>query len=152
MARLVRVFKGQWFKSQEGVWKFEQDRTITGRDLLVANTERLEPLKDLVKGVFCLSRETPMVITFQLPQWMVEPDGATWPPHNLKTNADVDMMMSVHDWNVEPRLSVIYGAEDVATYQFRCRTPFTIGSYTFLAEGVTEEQHMARVLGKLMCT
>ncbi|KAH0899015.1 hypothetical protein HID58_048583, partial [Brassica napus] len=32
------------------------------------------------------------------------------------------------------------------TYQFRCRSPFTIGARNFLAEGVTEEQHMAVVL------
>lgn len=121
---------------------------MTGRDILVANTEQLEALKDLVRAVFCLRRETPMVVTFQLPQWMLEPDGETWPPHNLNSNADVDMMMSVHEWNVEPRLCVIFGAEDVATYQFRCRRPFTTGSSTFLAEGVTEEQHMALVLGK----
>nr|VDC75624.1 unnamed protein product [Brassica rapa] len=98
-----------------------------------------------------------MVVTFQLPQWMLELDGATWPPHNLNSNADVDMMMSVHDRNVEPRLCVIFGAQDVATYQFRCRRPFNIGSCTFLAQGVTEEQHMARVLdmirgNELLCS
>ncbi|CAG7874564.1 unnamed protein product [Brassica rapa] len=157
MARLVRVFKGQWFKSQDGVWRFDQDPTMTGRDILIANTEHLETLKDLVRAVFCLRTETPMVVTFQLPQWMLEPDGGTWPPHNLNSNADVDMMMSVHDWNVEPRLCVIFGAQDVATYQFRCRRPFTIGSSTFLAQGVTEEQHMARVLdmirgNELLCS
>ncbi|CAN6988528.1 unnamed protein product [Brassica rapa subsp. trilocularis] len=130
---------------------------MTGRDILVANTEHLETLKDLVRAVFCLRTETPMVVTFQLPQWMLELDGATWPPHNLNSNADVDMMMSVHDWNVEPRLCVIFGAQDVATYQFRCRRPFNIGSCTFLAQGVTEEQDMARVLdmirgNELLCS
>ncbi|CAN6970411.1 unnamed protein product [Brassica rapa subsp. trilocularis] len=56
------------------------------------------------------------------------------------------MMISVHEWNTEPRLCVIFGAEEVATYQFRCRSPFTIGTRNFLADGVTEEQHEAVVL------
>lgn len=57
------------------------------------------------------------------------------------------MMICVHEWNTEPRLCVIFGAEDVATYQFRCRSPFTIGRRHFLDDSVTEEQHMAVVLG-----
>ncbi|KAF2536523.1 hypothetical protein F2Q70_00004298 [Brassica cretica] len=121
MARLVRVFKGQWLKSQQGVWRFEEDPTIGGRDILIGKTE-------------------------QHPQWMLEPDEETWPPHNINTNADIDMMMSVHEWNVEPKLCVICGAEDVATYQFRCRAPFTIRSITFLGDGVPEKQQMAIVL------
>ncbi|CAN6871119.1 unnamed protein product [Brassica oleracea] len=56
------------------------------------------------------------------------------------------MMICVYEWNTEPRLCVIFGAEDVATYQFRCRSPFTIETRNFLADVVTEEQHIAVVL------
>ncbi|KAG2246864.1 hypothetical protein Bca52824_086492 [Brassica carinata] len=75
--------------------------------------------------------------------------GWSYNPHtqNILTTAEVEMMICVHEWNTEPRLCVIFGAEEVATYQFRCRSPFTIGRRHFLGDGVTEEQHMAAVLG-----
>ncbi|CAH8319649.1 unnamed protein product [Eruca vesicaria subsp. sativa] len=85
---------------------------------------------NIVRGVFHLPTQTPHM-TFQLPQWMLEPNGETWPPHKILTNTDLDMMMTVHE---------------VATFHFRCRAPFTIGTLTFLGEGVTEEEHMALVL------
>ncbi|KAL0741015.1 hypothetical protein Bca4012_082528 [Brassica carinata] len=36
---------------------------------------------------------------------------------------------------------VTSGPELVAKYQFLCRSPFKIGDWSFLGEGVTEEQH-----------
>ncbi|XP_013701043.1 uncharacterized protein LOC106404957 [Brassica napus] len=76
---------------------------------------------------------------------MLEPDGETCPPHNIVANPDIDMLMSVHEWNTEPQICVIFGAEDVARYQFLCRAPFKIGNRTFLGEGITEEQHISAV-------
>ncbi|KAG5407976.1 hypothetical protein IGI04_004295 [Brassica rapa subsp. trilocularis] len=146
MSRLVRVAKGQWRKSGEGVWRFERDSAVLGHDILVGRNDHVEAVKGMVRGVFRLRAETPLLLTFQLPQWLLEPHGATYPPQNIVTNADVEMMISVHEWNTEPRLCVIFGAEEVATYQFRCRSPFTIGTRNFLADGVTEEQHEAVVL------
>lgn len=97
--------------------------------------------------MFHLASDTPMHVTFQLPQWMLEPDGDTCPPQNIESSADIEMLMSVHEWNTEPRLCVMFGAEDVARYQFVCRTPFKIGRWSFLSNGVTEEEHMALVRG-----
>lgn len=145
---MVLLVKGQWVKSHEG-WRFAEDPNFEPRHIIVGNSDQVEAVKDLVRSVFTIRRHTPMVITFQLPQWMVEHEGDSWPPHNIRTNADFDMLMSVHEWNVDPKLCVIIGAEDVATYQFRCRTPFTIGSRAFLADGGNEDQHMASVLGNL---
>ncbi|KAL0712698.1 hypothetical protein Bca4012_019676 [Brassica carinata] len=143
MVRLVRVFKGQWSKSQQGVWRFHEDQGVLPRDILLRVNENIESLKELLRSIFNIEPQTPILLTFQLPQWMLEPEGETWPPHNIVTKADVETMLSVHEWNTEPRLCIIYGAEEVATYQFRCRAPFTIGRFTFLGEGVTEEQHLA---------
>lgn len=149
MSRLVHVMKGQWRKSLEGVWRFDQDSAVPPHDILVGRSDHVEAVKGMVRGVFRLRAETPLLLTFQLPPWMVEPDGATNPPpQNILTTADVEMMICVHEWNTEPRLCVIFGAEEVATYQFRCRSPFTIGRRHFLGEGVSEEQHMAAILGK----
>ncbi|CAF1745401.1 hypothetical protein Bca4012_043833 [Brassica carinata] len=105
----------------------------------------MHELTDLVRGVFNLTTATPLLITFQLPQWMVEPEGETGPPHNIVAKPDLEMVMSVHEWNTEPQLCVIFGAEDVAKYEFISRTPFKIGNRSFLGEGKTEEQHMSDI-------
>lgn len=109
--------------------------------------ENIDSLKEQLRDVFNVGPQTPMLLTFQLPLWMLEPEGETLPPQNIFTTADVETMMSVHEWNTEPRICLIYGAEEVATYQFRCRAPFTIGRFTFLGEGMTEEEHLAMING-----
>lgn len=152
MARLVRVCKGQWLKTEQGAWIFDPDENILAHDILIGYNDDHDKLQNLVRTTFSLRQETPMILTFQLPQWMLEPDGETLPPQNLQTIADVETMMSVHEWDVEPMVCAIFGAEDVATYQFRCRTPFKIGSRSFLEEGVTEEQHTSMILGKFRYT
>ncbi|CAF2069461.1 unnamed protein product [Brassica napus] len=73
------------------------------------------------------------------------PEGAKIPPLNIVSNTDVEIMMGAHEWNTEPKLCLIIGAEEVARYQFVCRTTFTIGNRTFLTDGVSEEQHLATI-------
>lgn len=72
MGRLVRLYKGQWSKSQQGVWSFNQDHTVTVQDILVKVNESIETLLNLVRCVFGI-RETPTLITFKLPPWMDGP-------------------------------------------------------------------------------
>lgn len=136
MGRLVRLYKGQWSKSQQGVWSFNQDHTVTVQDILVKVNESIETLLNLVRCVF------------KLPPWMDGPEGAKIPPLNIVSNTDVEIMMGAHEWNTEPKLCLIIGAEEVARYQFVCRTTFTIGNRTFLTDGVSEEQHLATINGK----
>ncbi|KAF2576449.1 hypothetical protein F2Q70_00005417 [Brassica cretica] len=111
----------------------------------ILSSATMVELNGLIRGVFNLTPATPLLITFQLSQWMLEPDGETSPPHNIVANADIDMLMSIHEWNTEPQLCLIFGAEDVARYQFICRAPFKIGNRTFLAEGITGEQHISAI-------
>ncbi|CAN6848711.1 unnamed protein product [Brassica oleracea] len=99
MARLVRVSKGRWSKSQQGVWRLEEDVTYTSRDILVKRNEEYDSLQREIRSLFNLTEVTPLVVTFQLPEWMLEPDGETCPPHSILTTTDVEMLMSVHKWN-----------------------------------------------------
>lgn len=149
MARLVVISKGEWSKSQQGVWRFDEDRTVMSHSILVRRNEEYGSLELKVRGLFNLQRQTPLVVTFQLPQWMVEEDGETSPPHIIRTNTDIDMLMSVHEWNTEPKLCIVIGPQEVAKYHYICRNPFSIGRLSFLGEGVTEEQHLARINGKI---
>lgn len=148
MARLVLISKGEWSKSPQGVWKFEEDGTVMSHSILVRRNEGYDSLEVKVRGLFNLGRQTPLVVTFQLPQWMLEPDGENCPPHTIRTNADIDMLMSVHEWNTEPKICILFGPQEVAKYHYICRSPFTIGRFSFLGEGVTEEQHLGRINGK----
>ncbi|KAJ4904657.1 Uncharacterized protein Rs2_18608 [Raphanus sativus] len=125
--------------------------------ILVRRNEEYASIDLKVRGLFNLGRQSPLVVTFQLPQWMLEPDGETCPPHTMRTNADVDMLLSVHEWNTEPKLCIVSGPQEVAKYHYLCRSPFDIGRFSFLQEGVTEEQHLAMIndimsRGRLTCS
>ncbi|CAN6882141.1 uncharacterized protein LOC125587842 [Brassica napus] len=145
MARLVRVVKGEWRKSQQGVWAFHEDPTSMSHATLVRENEPIQRVQTIVRGVFNATTQTPIGIIFQLPDWLLEPDGETCPPHNIKTTSDIQLLLSVHSWNTDPTLCVIIGAEAVAKYDFICRAPFTIGAKKFLADGITEEEHLASI-------
>lgn len=149
MVRLIRVMKGQWSKSQQGVWRFTQDQSVLRQYILIRDNEQFDRVRGFVRGVFNLTPGTPLLITFQLPTWMLEPNGETCPTHNIATTADVEMLTSVHKWNTEQTLYVIFGAEDVAQYQFTCRAPFKIRSWSFLGKGVTEESHINAIMGNI---
>ncbi|KAL0700790.1 hypothetical protein Bca4012_056912 [Brassica carinata] len=109
--------------------------------------EHIQSLINKVRGVFYITPMTPLILTYQLPPWVVAPDGDVIPPQNIFSNADIEMMMNMHEWNTEPKLCIIYGAEAVARYQFICRSPFTIGDRTFLGEGINEEDHLTSIKG-----
>lgn len=149
MGRLVRVLKGQWFKSQQGVWRFEGDRSSTAQSILVGVNEPVNTLMALLRGVFFIRTVTPMMVTFQFPRWVLGANDEMFPPLNIDTDSDVELLMSVYEWSTEPTLFVVSGSDDVAKYQFTCRTPFTVGGINFLGTGITEENHMTMVNGKL---
>lgn len=127
MACLVRLFKCRWSRNQQGVWTFTQDPTVVVHDVLLRVNESIDGLRDLVRCVFGTRTGTPLLVTFKLPPWMAGPDEDTIPPQNVDTNVDVEIAMGVHQWNTEPKLCVIIGAEEVARYQSICRTTFTVG-------------------------
>ena len=93
---------------------------------------------------------TPVVLTYQLPEWMLLPDGPRTPLTTLLVDKDVETMTSVSDYMTEVFLYVTSGPEHVAKYHFQRRYPFTIGEKNFLQEGVTEEQHQEDIKGSLL--
>lgn len=77
MARLVRLCKGQWWKSQQGAWRFEEDPITIPSHILIGNIDQVEDVTARIRCLFGLRRQTPMLITFELPQWMNEGEGDT---------------------------------------------------------------------------
>ncbi|KAG2298944.1 hypothetical protein Bca52824_035416 [Brassica carinata] len=53
MVRLVRVYKGQWSKSQQSVWTLEQDQTEEPHDIMVSEHETNDGLRGLVRDLVC---------------------------------------------------------------------------------------------------
>ena len=147
MGRLVRLVIGLWSKSPTGVWSFEEAPNSLREAVIINRTESIDGLVEMIRITLNLGILTPVVLTYQLPTWMLVPDGPTTPPITLVTNKDVEIMTSVFDYMADPVLYVTSGPELVAKYQFFCRTPFSIDEKTYLEEGVTEEQHRQAIIG-----
>ena len=90
---------------------------------------------------------TPVALTYQLPDWMLVPDGTKTLPITLSCDKDVEILTSVRDYMSEAVLYVTSGPELVAKYEFLRRSPFIIGDTTYLEEGVSEAQHRQAILG-----
>ncbi|CAH8357180.1 unnamed protein product [Eruca vesicaria subsp. sativa] len=118
MARLLIMSKGEWSKSQHGVWRFKDDLAVMAQSILVRRSEEYPSLELKVHSIYNLGRQVPLVVTFQLPQRMVETDVETVP---LKPFGQTGTL-------------TCYSA-----------SPFTIGRRTYLGECVTEEQHLAMI-------
>ncbi|CAF2151239.1 unnamed protein product [Brassica rapa] len=146
MGRLVRLVIGLWSKSPTEVWSFEEAPNSQREAVIINRTESIDGLVEMIRITLNLGILTPVVLTYQLPTWMLVPDGPTTPPITLVSNKDVEIMASVFDYMADPVLYVTSGPELVAKYQFFCRTPFSIDEKTYLEEGVTEEQHRQAII------
>lgn len=80
---------------------------------------------------------------------MLAPGGETSPPQTLLSSGDVEVMMSIREWDGYQVVCVLSGHERVAKYGFLRRSLFNIGNIVFLSDGVTEEAHMALIKGGL---
>lgn len=147
MGRVVRLVIGLWRKSPSGVWTFEETPNSQGEAVILHNTQSFDGLVEMIRITLNLGILTPVALTYQLPEWMILPDGPTTPPITLLTDKDVELMASVMDYMADAVLYVTSGPELVAKYQFLCRTPFCIDDKTYLEAGITEEQHRQDILG-----
>ncbi|KAG5378394.1 hypothetical protein IGI04_026236 [Brassica rapa subsp. trilocularis] len=146
MGRLFRLIMGLWCKSSTGVWNFKETPNSEGEALIINMTDSVDGIVERIRITLNLGILTPVVLTYQLPPWMLHPDGPTTPPITLVSNKDVKIMTSVTDYIEDAVLYVTSGPEHVAKYQFLCRTPFTIDEKTYLEDGVTEKEHRQAIL------
>lgn len=150
MGRLFMLVEGLWSKAANGNWSFQQTSSEHSESLIINRNESFDGLVEFIRITLSLGILTPVALTYQLPEWMTLPEGPQTPPITLSTDKDVEIMTSVTDYMPQPVLYVTSGAELVAKYQFFCRSPFTIGDTTYLADGVTEEQHRQAILGLVL--
>lgn len=137
--QVLRVIQGAWYLHQNGEWSFERKPNDLGFPAIVRTSENFESLDRIVRSLYNLPLETPIGMTYRLPEWMLVPDGNKTPPITIQETPDVEVMMAVRAWFADLTLFVTIGAEDVARYQFFCRTDFNIGSSSYKFENGTED-------------
>lgn len=143
----MRLVEGLWVKSSNGDWLFEETNFLHQESVVVNKEDTLESLLELIRISLSLGILTPVALTYQLPDWMILPEGPQSPPITLLTDRDVETMLSVSDYMTESVLYVTSGPELVAKYQFYCRSSFEVDGKLYLGEGVTEDQHRHDILG-----
>ncbi|CAN6859065.1 unnamed protein product [Brassica oleracea] len=94
-------------------------------------SENFDSLEQIVRSLYNLAIETPISMTYRLPEWMLIPDGNKNPPITILETPDIQVMMVVRAWFADLTLCITIGAEDVARYQFFCRANFSIRSSSY---------------------
>lgn len=130
--QVLRIVHGTWNLNQNGEWSFERKPNDLGFPALIRSSETYDSLDQIVRNLYNLNADIPIVMTYRLPEWMLVPDGNRTPSTTVQGTPDVDVMMAVRAWFAELTLCVTLGPEDVARYKFMCRTNFNIGTSSFV--------------------
>ncbi|CAN7073749.1 unnamed protein product [Brassica oleracea var. botrytis] len=146
--QVLRVIHGAWNLHQNGEWSFERKTNNLGFPAIVRMSETFDSLERIVRSLYNLAIETPISMTYRLPEWMLIPDGNKTPPITILETPDVQVMMAVRAWFADLTLCVTIGAEDVARYQFFCRADFNFGSSSYKFGNGNEDLSFEGFLGE----
>ncbi|KAG2330646.1 hypothetical protein Bca52824_001826 [Brassica carinata] len=113
MGRMLRMWRGEWRKSDSQYWHFVPEQTDSGLTLYLEEGEGYTSVEMIVRKHYGIGASTPMVITYGLPDWMVFPSGHT-PPLTIGNTTEL--------------------LKGVAEYNFNRRSPFYIGSSSFVVD------------------
>ncbi|KAF3526268.1 hypothetical protein F2Q69_00048898 [Brassica cretica] len=106
--QVLRVIHRAWNLHQNGEWSFERKTNDLGFPAIVRTSETFDSLERIVRSLYNLAIETPISMTYRLPEWMLIPDGNNTPPITILETPDVQVMMA-----------------------FFCRADFNIGSTSY---------------------
>ncbi|KAF2556304.1 hypothetical protein F2Q68_00013329 [Brassica cretica] len=115
MGRRVRILKGEWEKTEHGRWNFAQDPLELGVEIWASDNEAYEDFLGLVREGYNIRDQTPIILTYKLPQWMLFLGGEQSPPQTLLSSGDIESLS------------------------------FQYWKYGFLTDGITEDQHIATI-------
>ncbi|CAN6937378.1 unnamed protein product [Brassica oleracea] len=141
--QVLRVVHGAWNLHQNGEWRFDRKTNDLGFPAIVRTSETFDSLERIVRSLYNLAIETPISMTYRLPEWMLIPDG-----NNMISCIFSLFMMAVRAWFADLTLCVTIGAEDVARYQFFCRADFNIGSSSYKFRNGNEDPSFEGFLGE----
>ncbi|CAN7049055.1 unnamed protein product [Brassica oleracea var. botrytis] len=146
--QVLRVIHGAWNLHQNGEWSFERKTNDLGFPAIVRTSETFNSLERIVRSLYNLAIETPISMTYRLPEWMLIPDDNNTPPITILETPDVQVMIALRAWFADLTLCVTIGAEDVARYQFFCRSDFNIGSSSYKFGNGNEDPSFEGFLGE----
>lgn len=115
MGRVVKLALGLWSKSNTGDWSFEEDIREYAYFIVIKSSDSYDGVVEMIRIRLNLGILTPVALTYQLPQWMLQPEGSKTPLITLLTDKDVETMASVRDYMSEAVLYVTCGPEQVAS-------------------------------------
>lgn len=132
----------------KGCWQFEGDPERVDQYILGSTKQDFSSFTRTIREELGIAPECPFVLTYQLPEIMLDGVSANPQPANILDSDDVEAVMSVLEWTNGIQLSIIIGVSNVAKYQFLCRTPFRIGDVRYLDGRATEDDHISSLRGK----
>ncbi|KAF8080107.1 hypothetical protein N665_0974s0003 [Sinapis alba] len=145
IGQLVRLLCGQWTINDDGEWIFLGDPTEVEHFIVASTSNNLHTFFANVRAELLLPTTKPLLLTYRLPDSMMETQTLKEAPQKIINDEDVECLMSIQEWRTEVSVSVTYGAVGFAKFDFLSRSSFTIGDTTYLAEGITEKQHLAAI-------
>lgn len=148
MGRLFRVFRGDWKKNLRDHWHFLPAPGDNGWTMYVEDAENYFIVEGAIREEYLLSEETPVVITYGMPEWMVFPSGHV-PPLTIATSDDLHTLLTERPWLTEVTILATIGARSVAEYNFLRRSNFTIGLTTYVVDGSQDERARATFEGNI---
>ncbi|WZZ89128.1 hypothetical protein YC2023_117707 [Brassica napus] len=94
MGTFVRIVQGVWEKTPTGEWRFDENPAAEQDTLLIHPHDSFEGLVEMIRIRLDLGVLTPVALTYQLPEWMLLPEGPKTPPVTLSTDRDIEVMLS----------------------------------------------------------
>ncbi|KAF8109332.1 hypothetical protein N665_0098s0060 [Sinapis alba] len=146
MGRVFRVWRGDWKKNEQQQWHFVPTHQDYGFTIYMDPPETFEFIDATVRKHYVLGERTLVVITYDMPDWMLFPGGQS-PPLTISTTNDLLSLINRRPELSDITLLVMFGAKTVAEFQFLCRSDFTLGSTTYVVNGAQDEQAKARYEG-----
>ncbi|KAG2330168.1 hypothetical protein Bca52824_001348 [Brassica carinata] len=113
--------RGQWKKSAESEWEFVTHPEDICYRVVINETVSYETVDMILRQRYGLGHQTPLVISYRLPSWRLEPHANKIPPTTI----------------------FVHGCAGVAEYEFLSRTNFSIGGTSYLFDYTANENSRA---------
>nr|VDD23512.1 unnamed protein product [Brassica rapa] len=127
MGRMLRIWRGEWRKNDSQYWHFVPVQTDLGLSLYMDEGESFATVEGIVRTHY-----------------------------GVRSTTELVDLMAGRPWMVEFTLLVTLGAKSVAQYHFNRRSPFYIGSSSFVVDQTQDANAKASyerlVFGKRMAT
>ncbi|CAH8357158.1 unnamed protein product [Eruca vesicaria subsp. sativa] len=95
----IHLEQGLWVKTPKGGWDFMNSVDYHSEAIMVRENESFEDLMTLVRVRLELSVDTPVELIYQFLEWIMLPNAPRSAPANVLEKRDVEVMMSIMDFN-----------------------------------------------------